>query len=271
MSREEAQGHDLEDARWDTEVSMGTQLSEWSDSAWKRIFDFVCVFCALPLLLPLMLVVALAVRITSAGPAFFLQKRMGRNGHVFTIVKFRTMVHEKHSGQVVTTSSDHRFTPIGPFLRRWKLDEVPQLLNVLAGQMSLVGPRPKVPEHEPEVLHSRPGVTGAATIVFAREERALDRIPREDLNAFYNSTVLPTKRQLDAAYMARATFSSDLMLILKTVAGRWDIRLMETLLRIQGQDKQASRRRSRAITTWVLPRLVPSSMRVADDLQISMD
>lgn len=248
-----------------------SQLSAWSSSAWKRLFDFLCVSCALPFLIPIMLLVAAAVCVTSAGPALFLQKRMGRDGHVFTIMKFRTMMHREHSGQVVTTASDQRLTSIGSFLRHWKLDELPQVLNVLSGQMSLVGPRPKVPEHEPEGLPCRPGITGAATIVFACEERVLVRIPRGDLNSFYSTVVLPTKRQLDAEYLKRATFISDLKLIVNSVFGRWDSNLMESLVRFGGRDEQARRSASQTIADWVIPQLVPSSIRVRKDVPSSAD
>lgn len=198
-------------------------LSAWSGSSAKRVFDIVCVLCSLPCLLPVMLLVGLAVRLTSRGPVLFRQVRMGRDGQTFRIMKFRTMVERPQTtDRLITISSDDRFTPVGPFLRRWKLDEVPQLLHVLMGQMSLIGPRPKVPEHEPEGLCCRPGITGAATLAFAREEQALDRVPPELLDEFYNNVVLPVKRQIDAEYMGRATFRSDLAMICNSLFGRWD-------------------------------------------------
>jgi lipopolysaccharide/colanic/teichoic acid biosynthesis glycosyltransferase len=118
---------------------------------------------------PISLVVALAVWVTSPGPILFLQERIGREGTTFTILKFRTMCHRVEAARsAVATNSSEQFTWIGLFLRRWKLDELPQLLNVLLGDMSLVGARPKVPEHHCGVLRSRPGITGAATLAFAR-------------------------------------------------------------------------------------------------------
>ena len=185
----------------------------------------------LPLLVPILLAIALAVRMTSSGPVLFLQKRMGRHGRDFTILKFRTMIHaadKKH--HAVTTSGNQLFTPIGPFLRRWKLDELPQLLNVLAGHMSLVGPRPKLPEHAIANLHCRAGITGAATIAFANEESGLARLPERHLGAFYHSLALPAKHRLDAEYMASATFLSDLKLIVDSVLRRWDSSTIERLL-----------------------------------------
>ncbi len=207
------------------------ELSSWSQSAAKRVFDCACVLAALPLLIPILLAVALAVRATSAGPVFFLQKRGGRRGRSFTILKFRTMVHDPDAAyHAVTTADNQPFTSIGPFLRRWKLDELPQIFNVLLGHMSLVGPRPKMPEHVICDLLCRPGVTGAATIAFAREEIILDRVPQHHLETYYRTVVLPAKRQLDAEYMARATFSSDLKLIVNSVLRRWDGAVADSLV-----------------------------------------
>ncbi len=209
----------------------GKHLSPWSRSRAKRIFDCVCVLSVLPLLIPILLLIGLAVRFTSSGPALFLQRRMGRHGQNFTILKFRTMIHDAdRAHHPVTTSGNQRFTPMGPFLRRWKLDELPQLLNVLAGHMSLVGPRPKLPIHAISDLPCRAGVTGAATVAFAREEEILDRVPRHRLEFFYHSVVLPAKHRLDAEYMAQATFLSDLRIIVDSVFRRWDNSTVEELL-----------------------------------------
>lgn len=207
------------------------RLSPWSRSRSKRLFDCVCVLLSLPLLVPILLVVALVVWLTSPGPILFLQKRMGRDGKTFTILKFRTMVHDTNKAHhAVTTTGNQRFTPVGSFLRGRKIDELPQLLNVLAGHMSLVGPRPKMREHAISRLASRPGITGAATIAFALEEAVLDRVPKHRLESYYHKVVLPAKRQLDVEYMARATFFSDLKLIVNSVLRRWDTSIMEGLL-----------------------------------------
>jgi lipopolysaccharide/colanic/teichoic acid biosynthesis glycosyltransferase len=207
------------------------RLSPWSRSGAKRFFDCACVLSVLPLLVPVMLAIALAVRLTSSGPVLFLQKRMGRYGRTFTILKFRTLIHAPDkSHHAVTTACNQQFTPVGSFLRRWKLDELPQLLNVLAGHMSLVGPRPKLPEHVVSNPSCRPGITGAATIVFAREELILDQVPKHLLESCYHTVVLPAKRRLDAEYMACATFRSDLKLIVESVLRRWDTSVMEGLL-----------------------------------------
>jgi len=179
--------------------------------------------------------IALAVLLTSSGPVLFLQKRMGRYGRTFTIIKFRTMIHPAEiAHQLITTESNQRFTSIGPLLRRWKLDELPQLWNVLRGDMSLVGPRPKIIEHRISVLPCRPGITGAATIAFADEEIVLDRISKHKLDAWYQGVALPAKYRLDSEYMARATFRSDLNLIAKSLFRRWDRFAAENLV-----DKEA--------------------------------
>lgn len=209
------------------------RLSRWASSSAKRIFDCACIIPLIPFLIPLGLAVALAVRLTSCGPIFFLQKRTGRYGRTFTIVKFRTMVHSADIiHRLVTTEGNQLFTTIGPFLRRWKLDELPQLINVLKGDMSLVGPRPKVLEHRISVLPCRPGITGAATLAFACEETVLGRVSNHQLDSWYQNVVLPEKRRFDSEYMAHATLLSDLVIVAKSVLRHWNNSTLETLLDI---------------------------------------
>ncbi len=207
------------------------RVSPWARSQAKRLFDCSCILPLAPVLIPVFLLIGLAVRLTSSGPVLFLQKRMGCHGRVFTIVKFRTLTHcsiaEHHA---VTTAANQRFTPIGRFLRKWKLDELPQLWNVLIGDMSLVGARPKLPIHQLGELRSRPGITGAATIAFAREEAILAQLPAGNLNGYYSEVILPIKRAMDQEYMASSTFTSDFRLLVDTVLRRWDSSLMENLL-----------------------------------------
>jgi lipopolysaccharide/colanic/teichoic acid biosynthesis glycosyltransferase len=197
-------------------------LSRWSRSSSKRLFDCACAILALPVIMPLLLVIAAMVRLTSPGPILFLQERVGRDGRIFKIFKFRTMAHladaEHHP---ITTSTNQQFTSIGPLLRRLKLDELPQIVNVLLGHMSLVGPRPKLPEHVLFNLPCRPGITGLATIMFASEEVILARVPKDRLKEYYHLLVLPMKQQLDADYMACATFLSDLRILVNSVLRRW--------------------------------------------------
>jgi lipopolysaccharide/colanic/teichoic acid biosynthesis glycosyltransferase len=204
----------------------------WSQSWMKRFFDCICVLFALPVMIPVAVVIALAVRLTSSGPVLFLQKRMGREGRQFTILKFRTLAQPQTTQHhAVTTAVNQRFTPVGPFLRRWKLDELPQLLNVLVGDMSLVGARPKLPQHQFAELVYRPGITGAATVVFAREELLLATVPKDKLDSYYRAVILPAKHALDDAYMKRATFLSDLKLLVDSLLHRWDISVAEGILR----------------------------------------
>ena len=208
-----------------------TRVSAWSLSDAKRFFDCACIIPIAPLLVPLFLLIGLAVRVTSRGPVLFKQKRMGRNGRTFTIVKFRTLEHlENRAHQAITTADNQSFTPVGPFLRRWKLDELPQLWNVLKGDMSLVGARPKLPEHQIGELECRPGITGAATLAFAREEHFLAQLPKHELDEYYRDQILPLKHQLDIEYMARATFASDFRILVDTVLRRWDSAVLEALL-----------------------------------------
>lgn len=212
-------------------VAPSQHLSPWTRSEGKRIFDCTCVLLSLPLLLPVVLLVALAVRVTSRGPVLFRQQRMGRMGTSFMILKFRTMLPTKEKPhRAIATANHQSFTLIGRFLRRWKLDELPQLLNVLSGHMSLVGPRPRMMEHSSCELHCRPGITGAATVAFAREEALLNRVPPDQIDELYHAAVLPAKHCLDDGYMARATFFTDLGLLVKTAARRWDSFSLEDLI-----------------------------------------
>jgi lipopolysaccharide/colanic/teichoic acid biosynthesis glycosyltransferase len=198
-------------------------ISSWSDSSTKRIFDIGCVLLALPAAVPLAFAIAAAVRLTSPGPVLFLQKRVGRHGRAFTILKFRTIIHVTGKAHLpITTLDNQPFTPVGLMLRRSKLDELPQLMNVMLGHMSLVGPRPKMPEHAIFQLPCRPGLTGMATLAFAEEEALLSRVPHNQLDAFYSNVVLPAKHKMDSEYVARATFLSDLRLLVKSALRRWD-------------------------------------------------
>lgn len=218
--------HLVVDSDWSAKDSLdGLEsecLSAWVRSPAKRAFDLVLVSAMLPVLLPILLIVACMVRLTSKGPAFFLQDRVGRNGIHFKIYKFRTMLLSNERRGNITTINDPAITNLGRFLRWWKLDELPQFLNVLLGEMSLVGPRPKVPEQQTRVSGCRPGITGAATIAFAREEVFLAGIPKYKLEDYCRNVLLPLKQSLDESYMATATPLSDLGLLLHTAMRRWD-------------------------------------------------
>jgi lipopolysaccharide/colanic/teichoic acid biosynthesis glycosyltransferase len=192
--------------------------SSWCASTWKRAFDLLCIIPGLILLSPVLGVIAIAVRLTSPGPIIFRQQRAGQNRRLFTIYKFRTMVENSEAiGPGHTAKGDPRVTSFGRFLRRFKLDELPQLYNVLRGDMSLVGPRPKLPNHDPVPMACRPGVTGAATLAFRYESRILSEVPADRIERFYQQYIVPHKMRLDSEYMERATVVSDISVLLATV------------------------------------------------------
>jgi lipopolysaccharide/colanic/teichoic acid biosynthesis glycosyltransferase len=185
--------------------------------------DLATSVLGLTLLSPVICVIALAIAIHSGKPVLFRQRRLGRNGREFHLLKFRTMVTAKN-GPGLTRDGDARVTRIGRWLRKRKLDELPQFFNVLKGEMSLVGPRPDLEEFwsqaSPEdrrILELTPGVTGAASLAFCDEERLLAQVPAEQLASFYLQDVLPRKARLDCEYAARATFRSDCGILLQTL------------------------------------------------------
>jgi len=189
----------------------------------KRGFDFTLAFLGLAALSPVLLVVAVLIKLTSPGPAFFFQERIGRGFRPFRIIKFRTMVPEAlKSGGPLTAGKDPRVTPIGRVLRRLKLDELPQLINVLKGDMSFVGPRPEVPRYVEmfrrdyeDLLTVRPGITDLASLKFRHESEILGR--SEEPEKAYIQEVLPEKIALAKEYIRRASLWFDLTLIFKTL------------------------------------------------------
>jgi lipopolysaccharide/colanic/teichoic acid biosynthesis glycosyltransferase len=187
----------------------------------KRLFDVVAAALALLALALPLLALAVAVRLGSRGPALFRQERVGRRGQTFRILKLRTMV-DKVSGPLVTAAGDARVTPLGRFLRRYKLDELPQLWNVLVGDMSFVGPRPEVPRFvavyglaDRALLEVRPGITDPASLHLRNEEELLGRFA--DRERAYLEVLLPLKLDLQRDYLARRSFAGDLALILRTL------------------------------------------------------
>jgi lipopolysaccharide/colanic/teichoic acid biosynthesis glycosyltransferase len=192
--------------------------SAWSLSRGKRLFDFLFALAVLALCAAPMLFIAVCIRLTSPGPALFRQQRVGRMGRLFWVYKFRSMSYNSRSpGIGLTRKDDGRVTSFGRWLRRLKLDELPQFLNVLRGEMSVVGPRPKLPQYMAiENMPYRPGITGAATLAFRREEEILGRVHPAQVEDFYHRHIKPLKARMDARYMCRATFASDLRIIAST-------------------------------------------------------
>ncbi|WP_082567350.1 sugar transferase [Janibacter sp. Soil728] len=190
----------------------------------KRAFDVAASGVGLVVLSPLLAVVALMVGVSSHGPIIFRQVRVGRADTRFEILKFRTM-RPSECGPEVTSAGDSRITPVGAVLRATKLDELPQLVNVLRGEMSLVGPRPEVPslarhwapEQAAVILSVRPGITDPASIRF-RDESAQMGV-QDDPEAYYIDTILPEKAAMYVDYVLHRTFVGDLRLIWQTVTG----------------------------------------------------
>ncbi|HXZ27015.1 MAG TPA: sugar transferase [Terriglobales bacterium] len=199
----------------------------WYHSTWKRAFDVVAATLLLILLLPLMLLVALVVKLTSPGPVLFRQRRPGQGGREFYILKFRTMIDGGHrAGPAFTRPCDPRITPCGNFMRKWKLDELPQLLNVIRGQMSFVGPRPLPSSHWEQamlledaacVLSVRPGITSEVTLNFRNEEQLLSAVGSEEVGHLYLTGILPLKMEMEARALQNGSFGRDLRIMLKTV------------------------------------------------------
>lgn len=186
----------------------------------KRLFDIVVSAFLIAVLSPIMGLIAVAILVADGFPVMFRQERVGRTGKPFVIVKFRSM--RAALGTQITASGDSRVTYMGGILRHWKLDELPQLFNVLWGDMSLVGPRPEVPlyvssysEEQRRVLSVRPGLTDWASIRFRDEESVLARYPDKD--RAYREIILPEKLRLNLRYVAERSFLVDLGIIASTV------------------------------------------------------
>ena len=187
----------------------------------RRIFDLICSAAGLIFLAPLFAVIALAIKLDDGGPIFYSQPRVGKGLRLFSFYKFRSMVPGADRRGLLTTAADTRVTRVGRFLRRLKLDELPQLINVLTGDMQLVGPRPEL-QHYTERFHSeyeqllqdRPGITDAATLAYREEEKMFVATGIEEQ---YVSQILPDKLRISLDYQQRRTFFSDLHILLLTV------------------------------------------------------
>ena len=191
----------------------------------KWIFDRIVSFTGLLCLWPVLIVVAILIKIKMpGGPALFTQKRVGRHGKLFTMHKFRSMT-VSHSGSSVSVAGEARITPLGAKLRKYKLDELPELWDVLIGNMSFVGPRPDVPGYADQlkgddrrVLELRPGITGPASLKYRDEEELLAKV---DNPIEYNDTVIyPDKVRINLYYLDHYSFAKDFQMILCTVLGK---------------------------------------------------
>ncbi len=187
----------------------------------KRAFDILVSLAGLIILSPLLLLLAIAVRVTSPGPIFYRAVRVGRGGIEFRLLKFRSMVvNADRIGPAVTGAADPRITPIGRLLRRTKLDELPQLWNVLVGEMSLVGPRPEAPKYvalytrkQRAVLKVRPGITSPASVRYRNEEALLTG---EDWERKYIDEIMPAKLAVDLEYAAHPSLIRDIGILFQT-------------------------------------------------------
>ena len=205
----------------------------------KFVFDRVVALIGLLFLWPVLVIVAILVKVKMpGGPAFFVQKRVGKDGRLFNCHKFRTMT-VKHNGSTVSVAGDSRITPLGAKLRHWKLDELPGLWDVLIGDMSFVGPRPDVPGYadklvgdDRDVLKLRPGITGPATLKYRLEDEMIseyvaqkqkegDMRPMQEIAVEYNDTVIyPDKVRLNCYYYHHYSFIKDIQMIFCTVLGK---------------------------------------------------
>ncbi len=191
----------------------------------KFIFDRITSFFGLLFLFPFLIIIAILIKVKMPnGPVIFTQKRVGKNGRLFTMYKFRSM-EVAHSGSSISVKGESRITPLGAVLRKYKLDELPELWNVLLGDMSFVGPRPDVPGYadkligkDREVLRLRPGITGPASLKYRNEEELLAE--QDDPLKYNNEVIFPDKVRINLNYMKHWSFRLDIKIIIYTVLGK---------------------------------------------------
>jgi len=188
----------------------------------KRLFDFCCSLFGLIILSPLLILISLIIKITSRGPVLFFQTRVGKDGNDFVLVKFRSMIVTHNLRSTVTTRGDSRITKVGAILRKYKLDELPELWNVLKGEMSLVGPRPDVRGYadkligrDRDILKMRPGITGIASLKYANEEEILDK--QLDPQTYNDEIIFPDKIKLNLDYYENQSLWLDIKIIFATI------------------------------------------------------
>ena len=188
----------------------------------KRLFDFITSLTGLIVLVPIFIIASILVKISSVGPVFFVQKRIGRNCKIFQMVKFRSMTVIQNSNSTISVKGDIRITNFGAFLRKFKLDELPELWNVLKGDMSLVGPRPDVCGYadnligeDRKILELRPGITGVASLKYYDEEDVL--ATQDNPLKFNNEVIYPDKVKLNLDYYYNNNLWIDIKIIFATI------------------------------------------------------
>ena len=188
----------------------------------KRIFDFSSSLLGLVILFPLLILISFAIKIGSSGPILFSQKRVGKDGKQFILIKFRSMIVDQNSNNTATAKGDDRITTIGVFLRKYKLDELPELWNVLKGEMSLVGPRPDVPGYadnlkgeDRKILKLRPGITGTASLKYVNEEEILSA--QDDPQKYNDEVIFPDKVKVNLEYYKNQSLWLDIKIIFATI------------------------------------------------------
>jgi len=193
----------------------------WSKTVFDRIFSLI----GLIVCIPLFLVIGILIKIKMPGPVFFKQKRVGQHGKLFRMWKFRSM-RKSSPDTTVTTSQDARITPLGSKLRKYKLDELPELWNILKGDMSFVGPRPDVPGYADQlqgearlILEMKPGITGPASLKYANEEELLGKV--ENPQKYNDEVIYPDKVRINLDYYKNWSFSSDILIIWKTITRKY--------------------------------------------------
>jgi lipopolysaccharide/colanic/teichoic acid biosynthesis glycosyltransferase len=190
----------------------------------KRIFDFIFSLLGLLVLIPVLLVIALLIKWKMPGPVFFIQTRVGQNARLFNMVKFRSM-KVLHDGSTVSVKGESRITPLGAKLRKYKLDELPELWNVLKGDMSIVGPRPDVPGYadklqgfDRDILALKPGITGPASLKYRNEEELL--VVQDDPIRYNDEVIFPDKVRINRNYLEHWSFGLDIKIIIYTLIGK---------------------------------------------------
>ena len=188
----------------------------------KVMFDYFFAIVGLFVSLPLLIIIGISIKLTSKGPIFYTQERIGRNGIIFTIIKFRSMTTEHGDNNTITVGGDLRITSLGRFLRKYKLDELPELLNILKGEMSFVGPRPDLPGYADKlrgetrkILALKPGITSQASLKYANEEEILAK--QDDPINYNNEVIYPDKIKMNLDYYYNHNLWIDIKIIFATI------------------------------------------------------